>query len=135
VNGIDLQWVYLILFTLTGAVTGLAGIILSGYLASAIATQAPNYNLSVISAVVVGGTSLRGGQGSLVGTLLAAWLFAMVNNGLILFGVDSYWQYLAIGVVLVAALTLGAVVDSVRRWRSAIQSARHKPMIPRPPRD
>ena len=135
VNGIDLQWVYLILFTLTGAVTGLAGIILSGYLASAIATQAPNYNLSVISAVVVGGTSLRGGQGSLVGTLLAAWLFAMVNNGLILFGVDSYWQYLAIGVVLVAALTLGAMVDSVRRWRSAIRSAQDRRMIPRPPDD
>jgi ribose transport system permease protein len=133
VNGIDLQWVYLILFTLTGAVTGLAGIILSGYLASAIATQAPNYNLSVISAVVVGGTSLRGGQGSLVGTLLSAWLFAMVNNGLILFGVDSYWQYLAIGVVLVAALTLGAMVDNVLRWRSAILSARDRP--PRPPGD
>jgi ribose transport system permease protein len=131
VNGIDLQWVYLILFTLTGAVTGLAGIILSGYLASAIATQAPNYNLSVISAVVVGGTSLRGGQGSLVGTLLAAWLFAMVNNGLILFGVDSYWQYLAIGVVLVAALTLGAMVDSARRWRAAIRSARDRSTIPR----
>jgi ribose transport system permease protein len=131
VNGIDLQWVYLILFTLTGAVTGLAGIILSGYLASAIATQAPNYNLSVISAVVVGGTSLRGGQGSLVGTLLAAWLFAMVNNGLILFGVDSYWQYLAIGVVLVAALTLGAMFDSVRGWRSAIRSARDRSTIPR----
>jgi putative xylitol transport system permease protein len=135
VNEIDLQWVYLILFTLTGAVTGLAGIILSGYLASAIATQAPNYNLSVISAVFVGGTSLRGGQGSLIGTLLAAWLFAMVNNGLILFGVDSYWQYLAIGVVLVAALTLGAMVDSVRRWRSAVQSARDRPIVPRPPGD
>jgi ribose transport system permease protein len=135
VNGIDLQWVYLMLFALTGAVTGLAGIILSGYLASAIATQAPNYNLSVISAVVVGGTSLRGGQGSLVGTLLAAWLFAMVNNGLILFGVDSYWQYLAIGVVLVAALTLGAAVDGVRRWRSAIRSGQDRRMIPRPPED
>ena len=75
----------------------------------------------MISAVVVGGTSLRGGRGSLVGTLSAAWLFAMVNNGLILCGVDSYWQYLAIGVVLVAALTLGAMVDSVRGWRSAIR--------------
>jgi ribose transport system permease protein len=122
VSGIDLQWIYLVLFTLTGALTGLAGIILSGYLASAIATQAPNYNLQVISAVVVGGTSLRGGEGSLVGTLLAAWLFAMVNNGLILYGVDSYWQYLAIGIVLVAALTLGVVVEHGRRWVSEIGS-------------
>jgi ribose transport system permease protein len=124
VAGVDLQWVYLVLFTLTGALTGLAGIILSGYLASAIATQAPNYNLSVISAVVVGGTSLRGGEGSLVGTLLAAWLFAMVNNGLILYGVDSYWQYLATGAVLVAALTLGVFVDHARRWTRILRSPR-----------
>lgn len=124
VAGVDLQWIYLALFTLTGALTGLAGIILSGYLASAIATQAPNYNLSVISAVVVGGTSLRGGEGSLVGTLLAAWLFAMVNNGLILYGVDSYWQYPAIGVVLVAALTLGVFVDHARRWTQMLRSPR-----------
>ena len=116
VSGIDLQWVYLVLFILTGALVGLAGIILSGYLGSVVATQAPNYNLSVISAVVVGGTSLRGGEGSLVGTLLAAWLFAMVNNGLILCGVGSYWQYLAIGFVLVAALTIGAVIEHGRRW-------------------
>jgi ribose transport system permease protein len=124
VAGVDLQWIYLVLFTLTGALTGLAGIILSGYLASAIATQAPNYNLAVISAVVVGGTSLRGGEGSLVGTLLAAWLFAMVNNGLILYGVDSYWQYLATGVVLVAALTLGVLVDHARRWTQILGSSR-----------
>ena len=122
VSGIDLQWIYVVLFTLTGALTGLAGIILSGYLASAVATQAPNYNLSAISAVVVGGTSLRGGEGSLVGTLLAACLFAMVNNGLILYGVDSYLQYLAIGVVLVAALTLGVIVELSRRWISEMWS-------------
>jgi ribose transport system permease protein len=123
VNGIDLQWVYLVLFTLTGALTGLAGVILSGYLGSAIATQAPNYNLSVISAVVVGGTSLRGGEGSLVGTLLAAWLFAMVNNGLILCGVGSYWQYLAIGFVLVVALTIGVLVEYGRRWITELLTA------------
>jgi ribose transport system permease protein len=124
VVGVDLQWIYVVLFTLTGALTGLAGIILSGYLASAIATQAPNYNLSVISSVVVGGTSLRGGEGSLVGTVLAAWLFAMVNNGLILYGVDSYWQYLAIGIVLVAALTLGVLVEHARRWMLILRSSR-----------
>jgi ribose transport system permease protein len=62
VSGIDLQWVYLFLFVVSGALTGLAGIILTGYLSSAVATQAPNYNLNAIAAVVVGGTSLRGGE-------------------------------------------------------------------------
>ncbi len=97
VSGIDLPWVYLAIFVVSGALTGLAGIILSGYLASAVATQAPNYNLNAIAAVVVGGTSLFGGEGTLLGTVLAAWLFAVVNNGLILLGVNSYWQYLGYG--------------------------------------
>jgi ribose transport system permease protein len=107
VSGIDLRWVYLAMFTLSGALTGLAGILLSGYLASAVATQAPNYNLNAIAAVVVGGTSLNGGGGTLVGTALAAFLFAAINNGLILLGVSSYWQYLATGIVLILALVLG----------------------------
>jgi ribose transport system permease protein len=58
VAGIDLRWVYVCIFAVSGALTGLAGILLSGYLASADATQAPNYNLNAIAAVVVGGTSL-----------------------------------------------------------------------------
>jgi ribose transport system permease protein len=109
VSGIDLHKVYLGIFVVSGALTGLAGIILTGYLASAVATQAPNYNLNAIAAVVVGGTSLAGGEGTLLGTILAAWLFAVVNNGLILLGVNSYWQYLATGVILVLALALGLV--------------------------
>jgi ribose transport system permease protein len=117
VNGIDLHWVYLGIFALSGALTGLAGIILSGYLASAVATQAPNYNLNAIAAVVVGGTSLFGGEGTLVGTVLAAWLFAVVNNGLILLGVNSYWQYLATGVMLVLALALGLIGAGGRFWQ------------------
>jgi ribose transport system permease protein len=119
VSGIDLRWVYLSMFVTSGALTGLAGILLSGYLASADATQAPNYNLNVIAAVVVGGTSLYGGEGTLVGTALAAWLFAMVNNGLILLGVNSYWQYLATGIILILALVLGLVGVGGRLWGRA----------------
>ncbi len=116
VSGIDLHSVYLGIFVLSGALTGLAGIILTGYLASAVATQAPNYNLNAIAAVVVGGTSLSGGEGTLVGTVLAAGLFAIVNNGLILLGVNWYWQYLATGVILVLALALGLIGFGGRLW-------------------
>lgn len=117
VSGIDLRMVYLGIFVVSGALTGLAGIILTGYLASAVATQAPNYNLNAIAAVVVGGTSLFGGEGTLLGTVLAAWLFAVVNNGLILLGVNSYWQYLATGVILVLALALGMLGAGGTLWR------------------
>jgi ribose transport system permease protein len=117
VSGIDLRMAYLGIFVVSGALTGLAGIILTGYLASAVATQAPNYNLNTIAAVVVGGTSLSGGEGTLLGTVLASWLFAVVNNGLILLGVNSYWQYLATGVILVLALSLGLLGIGGRFWR------------------
>jgi ribose transport system permease protein len=109
VAGIDVRWVYFSLFVISGALTGLAGILLSGYLASADATQAPNYNLSAIAVVVVGGTSLRGGEGTLVGTALAAWLFAVVGNGLVLVGMNSYWQYVATGIIVVLALIMGKI--------------------------
>jgi ribose transport system permease protein len=116
VSGIDLRAIYVAIFVLSGALTGLAGIILTGYLASAVATQAPNYNLNTIAAVVVGGTSLSGGEGTLLGTVLASWLFAVVNNGLILLGVNSYWQYLATGIILVLALALGLLGMGGKLW-------------------
>jgi ribose transport system permease protein len=109
VSGIDLHWVYVFIFVLSGALTGLAGILISGYLASADATQAPNYNLNCIAAVVVGGTSLFGGEGTLVGTALASFLFAMVDNGLILLAVNSYWHYVGTGAILIVALGIGVL--------------------------
>ena len=109
VSGIDLRRIYLMMFVLSGALTGLAGILLTGYLASAIATQATNYNLNTIAAVVVGGTSLAGGRGTLLGTAAAALLFAMVNNALIMLDVSSYYQYLATGIILILALVLGLI--------------------------
>jgi ribose transport system permease protein len=130
VSGIDLRAVYLGIFVVSGALTGLAGIILTGYLASAVATQAPNYNLNTIAAVVVGGTSLSGGEGTLLGTVLASWLFAVVNNGLILLRVNSYWQYLATGVILVLALSLGLLGMGGTLWRrpGGVQTASgHEP--------
>lgn len=117
VNGIDLHLVYFGIFVVSGALTGLAGIILSGYLASADATQSPTYNLTTIAAVVVGGTSLAGGEGTLIGSTLACWLFAVVNNGLVLLGVNSYWQYLATGVILILALSLGLLGAGGTLWR------------------
>lgn len=131
VGGIDLRTVYLGIFVVSGALTGLAGIILTGYLASAVATQAPNYNLNAIAAVVVGGTSLFGGEGTLLGTVLASWLFAVVNNGLILLRVNSYWQYLATGIILVLALALGLLGVGGTLWRRP--GARGPDSAPRAP--
>jgi ribose transport system permease protein len=121
VSGINVRGVYLRIFILSGALTGLAGILLSGLLFSANAAQAPNYNLNTIAVVVIGGTSLMGGEATLVGTALGAWLFAVVSDALTLLGTNSYWQYVATGAVLILALALnlvrfGSPVAFARQW-------------------
>ena len=70
--------------------------------------------LDAIAAAVIGGTSLMGGQGSVLGVLLGASIMGVLRNGLVLMEVSSYWQELIIGLVIV----LAAIIDIVRnRWR------------------
>jgi ribose transport system permease protein len=109
VSGIDVRSVYVKIFVLSGLLTGLAGIVLSGYIGTAGPTSFTTYNLSTIAVVVVGGTNLTGGDGTLVGTALGAWLFSVVANALLLFGVNSYWQFVATGGIIVLALALSLV--------------------------
>jgi len=73
----------------------------------------------VIAAVVVGGTALRGGRGTLLGTVIGALLFAVLTNALNLLGVASYWQYVLTGAVLAAAVAVGARRASTAEVRGA----------------
>jgi hypothetical protein len=71
-------------------------------------------------------TSLSDGEGTLLGTVLASWLFAVVNNGLILLAVNSYWQYLATGIILVLALALGLLGMGGKLWPlSGLRAQQH----------
>ena len=68
-------------------------------------------NLNVITAVVMGGTSLFGGRGTVVGTVIGVFIPAVLNSGLVILGVQTYWQSVAVGAVLIAAV----YVDQIRR--------------------
>ncbi len=96
-------------FALVGLFTAIAGVGLAALLSSASADMSAGFELTVIAVVVVGGTSLDGGRGSLLGTFTAAILFSALNNALNLLGITSYWQYVAVGVVLVLALVLAGL--------------------------
>ncbi len=91
-------------FVLFGLLTAAAGVGLASLLSSASANMSIGFELNVVAVAVVGGTSLQGGSGTLLGTVTGAILFAAMDNALNLFNVSSYWQYVAAGVVLAVAL-------------------------------
>ncbi|MGU3646496.1 ABC transporter permease [Microbacterium sp. C23T] len=99
------------IYALSGGLAGLAGILsLSQFSTTAIAGQSQT-NLNVIAAVVIGGTSLFGGVGTVVGTVVGLFIPAVLQNGFVIIGVQPFWQQVAVGAVLIIAV----YVDQVRR--------------------
>lgn len=106
VSGVNVVRVRLMVFVLTGFFAAFGGAMLAVRMWSAKADTAMGYELMVIATVVLGGTSLKGGRGTLLGTLGAALLFTTVYNALDMFHVQSYWQKIALGGILILALSL-----------------------------
>lgn len=106
-------------FVVAGVCFALAGVFMAGRLSSAEGNMAMGFEMDVIAAVVVGGTALRGGRGTMFGTVVGAVLFAVLANALNLLGVASYWQYVLTGTVLVAAIAVGARRSSAAEVRGA----------------
>jgi ribose/xylose/arabinose/galactoside ABC-type transport system permease subunit len=102
--GVNTRRVIVLTYVLNGLLVGLAGFVLASRLGAGVPNSGIQYELDVIAAVVVGGTSLTGGQGSVVGTFWGAVFIGVLNNGLNLFGVDPYMQKIALGVVLLLAV-------------------------------
>ena len=104
--GISVSRVRLLAYVTSGALAGLVGVIMTSTFTSGGPTYGMGYELPVIAAVVVGGTSLAGGEGKMLGTLLGALLIAVVQNGMNLKGVSSDWQKVVLGAVIIAAALL-----------------------------
>ena len=108
-SGISVPGVKIGVFAISGALAALAGILLASRLNSGTPTVAQGMELEVIAAVIIGGTSLFGGAGSVLGTLLGALFMATLKNGMVLMGVSPYSQGVVSGVVIVLAVLLGAL--------------------------
>lgn len=105
-SGIRTRWVIFAVYAISGLLSGLAGIILAARTTSALPQAGVAYELDAIAAVVIGGTSLSGGVGTLTGTLAGALIIGVINNGLDLLGVSSYYQQLIKGAIIVLAVLL-----------------------------
>ncbi|MFA9457328.1 ribose ABC transporter permease [Halalkalibacter sp. AB-rgal2] len=105
-SGISASRIKIYVYSLTGFLSALAGVILTSRLSSAQPTAGQMYELDAIAAVVLGGTSLTGGRGWIVGTLIGALIIGVLNNGLNLLGVSSFFQQVVKGSVILLAVLL-----------------------------
>jgi ribose/xylose/arabinose/galactoside ABC-type transport system permease subunit len=114
-SGINIDLIITSTYIITGFFVGLSAFILSARLNSPEAIAGMGYELNVIAIVVVGGTSLFGGMGSILGTIIGAMLFGVLQNGLVLLNVSSYIQQIIIGIILVLAVTFDKFSKSTRQ--------------------
>jgi inositol transport system permease protein len=113
--GLNARRVTLLVYVIVGFFAGLAGFVLSARLNSAEAVAGIGYELTVIASVVIGGTSLFGGIGSVFGTVIGSLLIGVLINGLVLMNVSSYVQQIIIGVIIVLAVAFDQFAKSRRR--------------------
>jgi ribose transport system permease protein len=113
-SGIDVGRIVLVTYGIAGLMAGLASIVQVGRLAGASAQADPTLLLTVIAAVLIGGTAYTGGEGGVLGTLVGVLFLGVVQNGLTLADVSSFWQGTVSGVTLIAAVGLGVLRDAAR---------------------
>ncbi|PTF98533.1 ABC transporter permease subunit [Staphylococcus chromogenes] len=106
ISGIKVNRVKILIYGISGFMAALAGAILTSRLNSAQPTAGTAYELDAIAAVVLGGTSLTGGKGRIVGTLIGVLIIGVLNNGLNLLGVSSFYQQVVKGVVILIAVLI-----------------------------
>jgi ribose transport system permease protein len=112
--GIPVNRIRALVFMSTSAIAAFSGIVMGGMLGSAEMTAGTGLELDVIAAVIIGGTSLKGGRGNVIGSLIGAAIMGILRNGFILLGFSFEAQIISIGVVIILAVTM----DSLRTGKS-----------------
>lgn len=113
-SGININRVKVIVYTLGGILAAVGGIMVTSRLDSAQPNAGTSYELDSIAAVVIGGTSLSGGRGSIMGTVLGAIIIGVLNNGLVLLNVSPFWQQVIKGLVIL----LSVIADKINAKES-----------------
>lgn len=124
-SGVNIGKVLFLVYLLAGAATGLAAIVLTSRLGSGDPNIGVGFEFQVIVAVILGGTSLAGGEGRIAGTVIGAMIVGFLGNGLNLIGVEPFWQYVAQGVALIAAVILDRVARRERNVSSTKSKSEH----------
>lgn len=113
--GVPVKLIEVLVYTLMGLVTALGGLIMMARIDSTQATIATGMEIHVIAAVIIGGTSLFGGRGTIYGTVIGAVMLSMMTNALVIAGVDFFWQLVVTGVIVLMAVA----INNLREHRVA----------------
>jgi ribose transport system permease protein len=105
-SGLNVGRIKLVVYTLGGAMAGVAGLLSTARVGSAAPNAGFGYELDSIAAVVIGGTSLSGGRGTLTGTVLGCLIIGVLNNGLVLLEVSPFWREVIKGYVILVAVAI-----------------------------
>ena len=113
-SGVNVGFWKVVTYALGGLVCGIAGLLISSRLNSAQPALGQGYELDAIAATVIGGTSLAGGRGTILGTLIGAFIMSVLTNGLRINGVPEEWQFVVTGFIIIVAV----YVDTMLRKKS-----------------
>ena len=108
-SGIKIRKTKTLVYIICSVLCSFCGIIVAGNLYSADATLGVGYDIDTIAAVVIGGVSMTGGEGSIWGALIGASIMGVLKNGFVLLSISSYWQSIVIGLVILAAVTIDRI--------------------------
>lgn len=103
-SGVNVDYWKIMIYTIAGTFTGIAGILIASRLNSAQPALGMGYELEAIAAVVIGGTSLSGGKGTIIGTVIGALIMSVLTNGLRILSVPQEWQTVVVGLVIILAV-------------------------------
>ncbi|MGI6011616.1 MAG: ABC transporter permease [Ruminococcus sp.] len=121
ISGIDTKKVKCIAFILMGFCTAVSSVIVTARQACASPDVAANFHFDAITMVVLGGTKMTGGEGSIINTVIAAVLYASVSNCLNLYHVDAQWQRVCMGLILLAAFSFDFIQKHMSKFRESSQ--------------
>lgn len=122
-SGIAVDKIKILNYVITALLAAFAGIVMTSRLGAASVTAGQGLELKVITAVIIGGASLQGGEGTVVGAFMGSVLMALITNALTLLGIDVYWQTFVIGATLLIAVLIDRI-GKIRKERKEIKTKR-----------